>query len=123
MDKRLKELRNRLGLTQKEFGEKIGVTNFTISDIEKGKRTLTDRNMNLICEKYNVNKEWLETGSGEMFRPVLPVDEFSQLLSEIEESDDEFIKNALWTYWQLDDKSKKVIRDFTYELAKKQQKK
>lgn len=123
MDKRLKELRNRLGLTQKEFGEKIGVTNFTISDIEKGKRTLTDRNMNLICEKYNVNKEWLETGSGEMFRPVLPVDEFSQLLSEIEDSEDEFIKNALWTYWQLDEKSKKVIRDFTYALAEKQKKK
>lgn len=123
MNIRLKKLRKSLNMTQKEFGEKIGLTNASISDIEKGKTILTERNLNLICEKYNVNKEWLETGSGEMFRPVLPVDEFSQLLSEIEESDDEFIKNALWTYWQLDDKSKKVIRDFTYELAKKQQKK
>ena len=38
MNERLKELRKTLKLTQKEFGVKIGVTNFTISDIEKGNR-------------------------------------------------------------------------------------
>ena len=121
MNKRLKEIRKSLNMTQKEMGKVLGIANTSVSEIEKGNAILTERNQNLLCEKLNVNKEWLETGSGEMFRPVLPVDEFSQLLSEIEESDDEFIKNALWTYWQLDEKSKKVIRDFTYELAKKQQ--
>ena len=88
MNERLKELRKTLKLTQKEFGEKIGVTNFTISDIEKGKLSLTERNLNLICERFNVNKEWLKNGTGGMFLPDLPVDEFSCLLSEIEESDD-----------------------------------
>ena len=76
MNERLKELRKTLKLTQKEFGEKIGVTNFTISDIEKGKLSLTERNLNLICERFNVNKEWLKNGTGGMFLPDLPVDEF-----------------------------------------------
>lgn len=123
MNNRLKEIRKELKLTQNEIGEKIGITGATVSDIERGKLSLTDRNVSLICEKLNVNKEWLETGNGGMFNPVLPVDDFTALLSQIEESDDEFIKNALWTYWQLDEKSKKVIRDFTLALAEKQQKK
>lgn len=122
MNERLKNLRKTLNLTQKEFGEKIGVTNFTISDIEKGKLSLTERNQNLICEKFNVNKEWLENGTGEMFLPTLPVDEFSQILSEIEESDDEFIKNFLKVYWQLDDSGKKVIKSFVQALANEQKK-
>lgn len=123
MNSRFKAVRKSLNMTQKDFGTVLGLTNASISDIEKGKTILTERNQNVLCEKLNVNKEWLETGIGEMFRPVLPVDEFSQLLSEIEDSADEFIKNALWTYWQLDEKSKKVIRDFTYALAEKQKKK
>lgn len=123
MNKRLKEIRKSLNMTQKEMGKVLGIANTSVSEIEKGNAILTERNQNLLCEKLNVNKEWLETGIGEMFRPVLPVDEFSQLLSEIEDSEDEFIKNALWTYWQLDEKSKKVIRDFTYALAEKQKKK
>ena len=65
MNTRLKELRKKLKMTQKEFGEKIGLTNAAISDIEKGKTSLTERNQNLICEKFNVNKEWIEKGTGD----------------------------------------------------------
>lgn len=122
MKERIKTLRKILGLTQKEFGEKIGVSNFTISDIEKGKRILTERNMNLICERFNVNKEWLKKGSGDMFRPELPEDEFSRLLSEIEESDDDFIRDFLWSYWQLDDSGKQVIKSFLKSLIGGQKK-
>ena len=122
MNERLKELRKTLKLTQKEFGVKIGVTNFTISDIEKGKLSLTERNLNLICERFNVNKEWLANGIGEMFLPQLPEDDFSRLLSEIEESDDEFIKKFLEIYWQLDDIGKKIIMDLAESLLRNQKK-
>lgn len=67
MINRLKELRKFKKLTQKEFGEKIGVSGDTISSIEKGKRNLTERNISLICEKFDVNEEWLREGKGEMF--------------------------------------------------------
>lgn len=64
---RLKQLRKLQKMTQKEFGEKIGVSGDTISSIETGKVNLTDRNISLICEKFNVNEEWLREGKGEMF--------------------------------------------------------
>lgn len=104
-------------MTQKDLGDILGITNGAVSDIERGKAILTDRNISLICEKLNINKEWLKSGSGNMFSPALPEDEFSKILSEIEESDDAFIKNFLKIYWQLDDTGKKVIKAFAKSLS------
>ena len=67
MIERLKGLRKLKNLTQKEFGEKIGITGATISAIEQGKRTLTERNIVFICERFNINEEWLRYGTGDMF--------------------------------------------------------
>lgn len=70
LQKRLKELREYLGLTQKEFASTIGLKNGIISSYEKGDRNITQRNLILICEKFNVNKEWLLDGTGSMFKDV-----------------------------------------------------
>lgn len=69
MRDRIKELRQRLELTQKEFGNAIGVGTSAVSYLEAGKSKLTESNLMLICERWNVNKEWLLRGSGEMFLP------------------------------------------------------
>ena len=46
-------------MTQKELGDVLGITNGAVSDIEKGKAALTERNISLICEKLNIDKDWL----------------------------------------------------------------
>lgn len=110
---RFKEIRKELGYTQNEFGEKIGITGSTISDIERGKLSLTDRNISLICEKLGVNENWLRNGEGEMFDIYnLPEDEVTKALASIETSKYENVKALLLKYVQLDDNGKKVIDDF-----------
>ena len=69
MTLRLKLLRKKLGKTQTEFGAAIGLKQRTISEIESGSANLTERNFNSICDKFNVNPEWLRHGTGEMFLP------------------------------------------------------
>lgn len=64
---RVKELRERLGLSQGKFGEKLGMKKSSISSIEKGTNKLTNTVANLICKTYNVNYLWLTEGKGEMF--------------------------------------------------------
>lgn len=64
---RIKELRKILGLSQKSFGEKLGMKTSSISSIEKGTNNLTNIVANLICKTYNVNYLWLTEGQGEMF--------------------------------------------------------
>lgn len=64
---RIKELRKTLGLSQKSFGEKLGMKTSSISTIEKGTNKLTNMAANLICKTYNVNYLWLTEGKGKMF--------------------------------------------------------
>ena len=59
---RVKELRLSLGLTQEEFGEKIGLKKSGISNIENGTRNLSIRNIKLISKTFNISEIWLQSG-------------------------------------------------------------
>ena len=64
---RLKYLRKTLKMTQKDFGEKIGLKANTVSDIENGKYNLKEASIRLTCSEFKVDYIWLTTGEGEMF--------------------------------------------------------
>ena len=67
MENRIKAVRETLKLSQRKFGEKLGVSRDVISNIEYGRvkpKALLLRHM---CQLYGVNEHWLETGEGEMF--------------------------------------------------------
>lgn len=68
MNERIKELRIKLGLSQEEFGRELSIGKSAVSRIENGIAGLTNRNIVTICEKFNVRKEWLLTGSGDIFQ-------------------------------------------------------
>ena len=77
MNKRINEIRKALNLTQRAFGEKIGMQQNTIALIECGRNT-SRQTVDAICREFGVNKEWLLTGTGEMFAPD-PQDELAAL--------------------------------------------
>jgi len=70
MNKRLKELRKTLRLTQTEFAANLEMAQNSYSKIELGDNSLTEKNIFLICLIYGVNETWLRTGEGEMFNPL-----------------------------------------------------
>lgn len=97
MINRLKQLRKDiLNISQKEFGEKIGLTLSTISALERNKSNLTDRNINLICKAFNINENWIRYGKEPIF---IKNDNsvFEQLKTEYNLNNDrlEIIKNYL----------------------------
>lgn len=67
MNKRIKELRNELGMTLEEFGNELGFSRSSMSNIETGYRNVTDRLVKAIVNTFNVNEDWLRTGEGDMF--------------------------------------------------------
>ncbi len=67
MSNRIKAIREALKLSQREFGEKLGVSRDVISNIEYNRVAPKELLLRHICELYNVNQHWLTTGDGEMF--------------------------------------------------------
>lgn len=64
---RIRILRKEVGLNQTEFGERIGLKQSSLGQIEIGTRAVTDRTILLLCQAFNVSEEWLRNGTGEMF--------------------------------------------------------
>lgn len=119
MNARIKQVRTALKMNQSEFGDKIGIGQAGISAIEKGIRGVTDRNIQLICEKFNVNENWLRDGTGEMFIEIPEEDEYFKAATLISKEEDKDAMDAIIKYWKLDPTSKKAIWDFIHSLAEK----
>lgn len=119
MQERFRELRKALGLSQDDFGRKLGVTRGVITNIELGKVPPKDLFVSLVCDTFGVNRTWIETGEGEMFNDLSPDAAFERLCTEIAASDDEFLKRAMRAYWGLSDDRKKMVWDFIDQLAGK----
>ena len=51
---RLRQLRKDLGMSQEEFGRRIGVSNTAISKLEKNERNLTEQTAKSICREFRV---------------------------------------------------------------------
>ena len=64
MKDRIKRIRKDMNMNQTEFGEAIGTTLAAYSKYETGKVIPDKTTRMLICQKFNVNETWLETGEG-----------------------------------------------------------
>lgn len=114
LNEKLRLLRkNYLHLTQNELGKSINVTGFTISDIEKGKRKLTERNLCAICEKYNVNKNWFFSEISDPFiEEIENNNKFLNAIQNATNNNDIFLQSIVTAYDSLSDEGKGYIYDF-----------
>jgi len=103
-------------MSQEEFGKKIGIESRShISALEKGNRNITDRIVNDICREFGVNEEWLREGKEPMY--IERDGSFTELLSDLDDSDDDFIKALIKVYMGLDKDSKDTLRKLADGMA------
>ena len=113
MNERIKELRERLGMSQTEFAESLNLKRNSISLIEVGKRNPSDRTILDICNKFDVSEDWLRNGTGEVFLET-PSSTMEQLRREF--NLDEFDFNLVYEYLKLGGEQRKAVRDFFYRV-------
>lgn len=113
MKDRIKELRKVLGLSQRDFGIRLGVTDSAISIIESGRRNITEQMEKSICREFNVNYDWLKYGTGEMFDalPETLVDELAQ-----EFKLDDLDRRIILRYLELKEEDKAAIKRYIIGL-------
>lgn len=67
MINRLKQLRKTLNMNQREFSNKLGISQTSYSMIESGVNSLSNKHIKLICATFSVSENWIRTGEGNMF--------------------------------------------------------
>lgn len=113
---RVKEVRKAQNMTLEEFGKRLNVTKVTMSNIERGHRGLTERMLKDICREFNVNEDWLRTGTGGPENMFIPEDmRYLNAVGKLGNEQNEFKKFCINMLMDLPDK----YWDYIYEEFKK----
>ena len=106
---RLRQLRKDLGMSQEEFGRRIGVSNTAISKLAKNERNLTELTAKSICREFRVNYFWLTEGKGDMFTgtPESVVDEIAE-----DYNLDDIDKKIIEKYLELSADQRQVLKEY-----------
>lgn len=119
VNERIKEVRKESGLTMEKFGERIGVTKSTISNIENGNRNATEHMIKSICREFGYREEWLRDGTEPKQPERLDEDELAEYIEDLLSTENPMytlIKSTLKLYNKLDDKSKQVANEIIDQL-------
>lgn len=115
MDSRLKLVRKKLKLTNRELASALNLSSGSISLIETGKRNLTDRTIADLERLFNVNPEWLKTGEGEMFQATSREAEIAEVTARMFKANDiDYMYQLMRILNQVSDKDMATL----YNLAK-----
>ena len=110
INERIKYIRKDLKMSQKDFGEKIGLKPNSLSDIETEKNSVTEQTLKAVCREFNVSEQWLRKGEGEIYKFV-QTDDYSEITTIIGETDPK-AKQAIIDYWKLSESDKELFWKF-----------
>ena len=65
---KVRAIRKKLGLSQVEFGARMGITQGYVTNIERNIREVNAKLAKLICDTYNISETWLASDEGDMFQ-------------------------------------------------------
>ena len=117
MEKRIKEARQALGLTQAQFGARIGIKGNTVTGYEKGLRTPSEAMITSICREFGISERWLRTGEGEMQPPISEDEELSRFFGQVTfEESGSFRRKLLRALSRLNDDEWAVLEKLAREL-------
>lgn len=106
-NERVKKIRKELHLTLDKFGERLGVTKASMSNIENGNRSVTEQMRKAICREFNVDYIWLTTGQNEMFvkQSFDDMAVVDNIMETIMKNESEFAKNVfkMFSKYTLED--------------------
>ena len=118
MNERIKELRKELNLTLEKFGERLGIQKATLSKIENGTVSITERNIAAICREFNVNENWLRTGEGDIHIQISEEDELMQWAGKVlSKQSSDFQYRFVKMLMGLTEEQWQVFEDKVRELA------
>lgn len=108
------------GLSQKDFADRIKRSRGEIANIVYDKVTPKDKIIEAVCDEFNVDRGWLENGTGEPFREKTPEEHIADILGSVltgsEQSKARLIRAVANLPDELTDAAIQVIRQIAESL-------
>lgn len=122
MNERLKQLRKALGMTMDEFGRLIGISKSGVSEIEQGRRNVTEQHLIMLSNTTPkgkiVNIDWLRTGKGKMFYEGTEYDFVAHFTADLmKERPGSFKNRFIKALSELSEDDWKTIEEFAKKLS------
>lgn len=111
--------KEKLHMSRREFGEKLGVTESVIVNIEYNRLQRPDQKeplYRLICKEFGINYDWLISGEEPMKEP-LDFDSMTRI-DDIMNGENEFAKNLFKEFAKLDDDQWKMLETLIKNIAR-----
>ena len=108
MKDRLREARKARNLTLRQVANEIHVSESAVSKFEHGVQP-SEQTLVLFCERLGVNRQWLETGEGDMF--TRQPDEAQAIAAHVarEYGSDPLLRAFMTSYLQLDAPKRELV--------------
>lgn len=116
MHNRIKQVRKSAGLNQQDFANRIGVSRGALANYEVGRNEPIAAVVSLICEKFQINEEWLRNGTGPIKKDVSRFEEVSELVSKALNGSNDFKKAVIQAICNRSDKELEVLDTLLREI-------
>lgn len=118
INERISECITASGLTRTAFAEKLNVSQQHVSRLAKDGNP-SDRTISDICEKFNINENWLRTGEGEMQVQYSRDEEIAGFMGAVMHGEsDNFKRRFIAMLSRLNESDWEVLEKMALEMAK-----
>lgn len=120
INERLESIRKSERLSRSKFGLKVGKTEDAIYNLERNRASISKEFIELVCNTFNVNKEWLLNGTGQMYNISQDTLDMSNVFDKIINSEE--LYKLVHDITELSEEKVKVLSDLVeilYDSEKK----
>ena len=118
---RIKAVRKTVGISQAEFGKRVGISRDAVNNIENGRLKRPEQKeplYRLICTEFAINEQWLRTGEGDMFAPLSREEEIAAFVGKaLSDEGDTFKKRFIAVLSQLDEPEWELLEKMITKMA------
>ena len=123
INKRFRELRKICKKSQEEWADIMGLSRSGITEIEAGRRNVTEKHIRLLSiesidGKY-INEDWLRTGDGDPFKKLTRNQVITDFAADLIKEDDSFKSRLIEALAKLGDDDWEALEKLAKKLANK----
>ena len=91
-NERIRIIRQHFSLSQRAFGEKIGISSPSVARLESGENNPSEQTIRAICSEFSVRRDWLESGEEPM---LFQRDDDDELIDTILSDSTDFVRAVI----------------------------